>query len=169
MAQNTGTFTVEDYDREKSSSSFNIGPLTAGNFVAKRAALDALKTAIDGIIIGEIRKTTISEQFSESVAAVTDKNAQRESKWLVTYRDETQFLDVGNTINNVGYGNLYSVELPTADLSLLGNNQDALDIDPLTRAAVVTAFITAFEAVQNSPTGGNDVTVVSIRHVGRST
>lgn len=169
MPQNIGTFTFEDYSKEKGTMTVNIGPLTAANFTAKRDALDDLKAALGGMTLGEIRKTSITEQFSESTATVTDKDAQRETKWLVTYRDETQFLDAGNTINNVGFGNLYTVEIPTADRSLLTGNSDNLDIDPATRSAAVGAFITAFEALQNSPTGGNECKVVGIKHVGRST
>lgn len=164
MAQNQATFSFEDYNREKTSTAFNIGPITVVNFAAVRAAIDTLKTAVDGIIIGEQRKTSITEQFAESSAPVTNQSAQRERKWLVTYRDVTQFFDVANTINNVGFGNLYQVEIPTADLSLLTGNSDIL---PLTQAQAA-AFVTAFEAVQNSPTGGNEIEVTEIRHVGRN-
>lgn len=165
MPQNTASITFEDYDAEKATMSVNIGPLTALNFTAKRDAVDDLEAALAGITLGQMRKTSINEVFAGSVAAVTDQQAQRESKWLVTYRDETDFLDVANTIANVGYGNLYSVEVPTAKLSLLANNSDSLILDD---GGVVEAFVTAFEAVQNSPTGGNTVKVISIRHVGRS-
>ena len=95
---------------------------------------------------------------------ITEQWAQRESKWLVTYRDVTQFLDVSNTINNVGFGNVYQVEIPTAKLSLLPANTDLIDLT----VAPWPDFVTAFEAVQNSPTGGNEVEVVSVRHVGRA-
>lgn len=164
MAQNSCTFTIEDYDGETSGFRLNVGPLTAANFTAVRAGLDAVKAALvsDAVILGELRKSTISESFAESAAPVASVFAQRESKWLVTYRDITQFLDVGNTINNVGFGNLYSVEIPTANLALLQANEDSVDL------ADVAAFIAAFEAIQNSPTGGNETEVVSMRHVGRS-
>ena len=164
MAQNTATMTVEDYGRENSRTSVNIGPLTAANFTAKRDAIDDLKAALAGIILGEIRKTSITEQFAESSAAVTDVNAQRERKWLVSLRDTTQFYDVANTINNPGFGELFQIEIPTADLSLIDGNTDELD---LTVTAVAT-FITALEAIANSPTGGNECEVVAIRHVGRN-
>lgn len=161
---NTASITLEDYDGEKSRMNLNPGPLTSVNYDAKRAALDTLKDSLAAITRGEVRATNFSIVTAESTAAVADQFAQREAKWLVTYRDVTQFLDVGNTIENVGFGNLYSIEIPTADVSLLDNNSDFLD---LTLGAVVT-FIAAFEAVQNSPTGGNEIEVVSIRHVGRS-
>lgn len=164
MPQNQASFQIEDYDGEKSVMQLNVGPITLANFTALRDAIDDLKAALPGIIDGEIRKTTITEQFAESSSAVTDQNAQRETKWLVTYRDVTQFLDVGNTINNVGFGNLYNVEIPTADLGLLTGNDDSLDLS----VPAVAAFVTAFEAVQNSPTGGNEIDVVRITHVGRN-
>lgn len=162
--QNQATISIEDYDHEKSGTSLNIGPITVLNFVAVRDAIDDLKLALPGIIMGEIRQTTIAEKFSESTADVTSQQAQRETKWLVTYRDVTQFLDVANTINNAGYGNLSSVEIPTADLALLSGNSDTLDLT----LGAVAAFVTAFEAIQNSPTGGDEIEVVSIRHVGRN-
>lgn len=165
MAQNQANFAIEDYDEEKSRMSVNVGPITVLNFTAVRDALDDLKNAIPGMILGEIRTTTISENFTESTANITDKNAQRERKWLITYRDVTQFLDVANTINNVGFGNIYSKELPTADASLLpALATDTLDLS----LPAVAAFVTAFEAVEHSPTGGNEIEVVSIKLVGRN-
>lgn len=161
---NKATFRIEDFDAETSTMSINIGPLTAANFTAKRDAIDDLKVALQDMIAGEIRATSISENFAESAAAVTDENAQRESKWLGVLRDVTQFFDVGNTINNPGFGRLFNVEIPTALLSLLGGNSGVLDL----AVPAVAAFVTALEAVANSPTGGNEVEVVEIRHVGRN-
>ncbi len=165
MPQNSATFSFEDFDTESSNHALNIGPLTAVNFTAVRDAINDYEGALQGITIGELRKTTINEQFQISNAAVSSANAQRETKWLVAYRDITQFLDVGNTINNVGFGNVYTVEVPTADLSLLttpGNPE--LDLS----APAVAAYVTAFEAIQNSPTGGNETQVIRITHVGRN-
>lgn len=164
MAQNQASFTLEDYDKEKSTMGLNIGPITALNFTAKRDALDDLKAAIGPLVLGEIRRTSITENFAESADLVTDQQAQRETKWKITYRDVTQFLDVANTINNVGFGNVYDTELPTAKLALLSGNVDTLDLTDTD----VAAFVTAFEAVQNSPTGGNEVEVIEIKHVGRN-
>lgn len=164
MAQNSVVFSIDDYNKESSKTSLNIGPITVLNFAAVRDAIDDYKAALANMIIGEIRKTTISEQFAESADPVTDQNAQRERKWVVTYRDVTQFFDVANTINNVGFGNLYSIEVPTAKASLLANNQEIADLTDTT----VAAYVTAFEAIQNSPTGGNETEVVEIKLVGRN-
>lgn len=164
MPKNRSTFTYQDFDDETSTVSMSIGPLTAANFDAKRAAIDALATAAQGITLLEHRSTSNTENFAISAAAVNDPNAQREKKWIVSYRDITQFLDVGNTINNVGFGGIFDLEWPGADLSLLTPGSKYADLtDP-----AVAAFVTAFEAVQNSPTGGNEIAVVRIWHAGRN-
>ncbi len=165
MTQNTISYTIEDYDGETSKASVNIGPLTALNFDAKLAAGDDYKAALGGIILGEIRKTIVTDDFAESTAPVTSQSAQRETKWKVTYRDNTQFLDVANTIDNTGFGGLFSKEIPTAKLSLLTANNDTL---VLTTSGAIADYVAAFEAIENSPTGGNDISVVEIKHVGRN-
>lgn len=165
MAQNTISYSIEDYDGETSKTSVNIGPLTALNFDAKLAAGDAYKTAIGGLILGEIRKTIVNDEFTESTATVSSTSAQRETKWKVSYRDNTQFLDVANTIDNVGFGSIFSKEVPTAKLSLLVAHADTL---VLTTSGAIAAFVAAFEGIENSPTGGNDISVVEIKHVGRN-
>lgn len=164
MAQNKATFTFQDFDAETSTMSINVGPITALNFTAVRDAIDDLKNTIPDLIAGELRKTSITEQFTESAAPVTEPEAQRESKWMVTLRDITQFFDVGNTIANAGFGRLFSLELPTALLSLLAGNSPILSL----AIPAVAAFVTALEAIAQSPTGGNEVEVVEIRHVGRN-
>lgn len=164
MPKNRSTFTFEDYNLEKSTVSLSIGPLTAANFDAKRAAIDALAAAYVPLTLMEHRSTSNTENFAVSSDAVASPNAQRETKWLVTYRDDTQFLDGANTINNVGFGALFDLEWPGADLSYLVAGTQVVDLtDP-----DVAAFVVAFEAVQNSPTGGNEVSVVQIKHVGRN-
>lgn len=164
MPQNTATITVEDYDFETSTTSINVGPITVANTVAKHAAIDAYRAAVVNLVLGAVRKVSINEVFPESVEAVTNKLAQRESKWEVTFRDVTEFFDVANTISNVGYNETWTITIPTADLSLLEANQSELDLTG-TEAA---AYVTAAEAIVNSPWGGNEVEVVKIKHVGRN-
>lgn len=158
------TFTISDYDQEISRMSINIGPVTSANFAAKSSAVNDLQEAIEGMIEGEIRQTAIGEQYPISGDPVTSETAQRESKWEVVYRDVTQFFDVANTIANVGFNKLFSSELPTALLSLLDGGSGVLNL----AATAVAAFVTAYEAIVNSPTGGNEIEVVEIRHVGRN-
>lgn len=164
MPQNTASITIEDYDGETSTTSVNVGPLTALNFTAKRAAIDAYRAAIVDLVLGAVRKTNLTEVFTESTEPVTNPQAQREAKWEVTIRDVTEFFDVADTISNVGFGETWTITIPTADLSLLEANQAELDLSG-TEAA---AYVTAAEAVMNSPWGGNEVQIVKIRHVGRN-
>jgi hypothetical protein len=163
---NSASLTIGEYDpKENSTMSLNVGPVTSVNFDARRDAIADLQAVMGNIILGVVRFTNLNIKTTESVAEVTDQNAQRERKWLVTYRDNTEFLDVADTIENVGFGKLYTTEVPTAKLSLLDQKSDDLDL----AATGVAAWIAAFEAAQQSPTGGNEIEVISIKHVGRST
>lgn len=163
---NSASFTVGEYDpKENATMQLNQGPVTAANYDARRDALDDLKVVWGNISLGKVRFITLNIKTTEDVAEVTDVNAQRERKWLVTYRDNTEFLDVADTIENTGFGKLFNTEVPCAKLSLLDQKSDDLDL----AATGVAAWITAFEAAQQSPTGGNEIEVISIKHVGRST
>lgn len=168
MAQNQAIFTVEDYDGETARTSINIGPITAVNFTAKRAAIDAVKAALvagaQPFILGELRKTNITESFSESADNVTNVYARRETKWLVTFRDNTQYFDVGNTISNPGFGETFNMEYPTGNPNLTVAGGELLD-ETVTE---VQNLITAWEAVVNSPTGGNECLFVRAKLVGRN-
>lgn len=163
---NSASFTIGEYDpKENATMSLNQGPVTSVNYDARRDALDDLKAVMGNISLGKVRNISLTIKTTEDVAVVTDVNAQRERKWLVTYRDNTEFLDALDEIENVGFGKLYNTEVPCAKLSLLDQHSDELDLN----ATGVQAWITAFEAAQQSPTGGNEIEVISIKHVGRST
>jgi hypothetical protein len=110
-------------------------------------------------------------KFPESAAAVSDVEASREGKWLVTMRDTTQYMDAANLINNPGYNVLFSFEIPTADRTLLPANSDVADLT----AGVWPAFVTSIEANVRSPynrSAGAGVTptqvVVEVQYVGRN-
>lgn len=142
--------TVVGTTPEKGRVRFNIVDITAGNLVATQTALADLLAAIQAIVIGELNKERIvlSDTLSSSAPA-TSPLAQRENKWLVTYTDTTTH-------------RLFKSEIPTADLSLLSGNQEALDLS----AGVGLTFKQKFEAVVKS-IEGNAVQVVSVKYVGR--
>lgn len=166
MPQNSVSFTYEDYDKENATSRFNIGGITPANIAAIRTAVNELKVSTDAIVLGNIRRLSYNDIWTYPYATILDKNCQRESKWLVTYEDMDEFFDVLNTIQNVGFGQRYTMEIPTANLALLPDvSTDELDLNE----PAVAAFVDAFEAVQHSPTGGFPCKIVTIRHVGRST
>lgn len=144
---------VKDYDNEAATASFPGTDLTAANFDAEVALMATLKTALEAITMGNTVKLTRVANVSpmEDVPA-SDKDAQRERKWLVRYHDSVTFEKA-------------TISLPCADLSFL---------DPANRgraemgdAAEVDAFVTAFEAYVQPP-GGNVAVVDEIIHVGRN-
>lgn len=149
----SGTITLADYDDEKTSTSFDMVDITAGNFAAQAALLSDLNIAIGGLTIGSLYKSTL--RAIDNVidgTPPTNKFAQRETKWLVA------------TIDLVT-GKSYRNEIGTANLALLPDGgSDTLDLSD----AAPAAFVTAWEAIWRSDVG-NAGTVQSIKHVGRRT
>ena len=144
--------TYSDYGTpgEKSSFSFTIADLSAGNFAASTGALATLWSAIDALLLGNIAARRVVAAASEpDVSPVTNPEAQRENKWLVRYHDTS--------------ARKFTLELPTANLSLLDTGTEFLDMAG-TEAA---GFKTAFEAIAKSPADQSAVTVDSIQFVGR--
>jgi len=142
--------TYIDHDNERSGAGIQIVDLTAGNITATLALLDTLEAAIEAVVIGALDKKQVVA-VTEEFAAVAPASglAQREAKWLVTGVDSAGF----NT----------SIELPTADLTLLPAGSGVLDIS----AGVGLALADALEAVWRSKQG-NAVTVSRVIHVGRN-
>lgn len=169
MANNFGggSFTLMDYDREKSPMGFNTAAITAASLPATLTQFGNLRTAIQGIVLGVVSNEDLYVNRTKLTnVPPTDPSAQRERKWLVKYEDTTQFFDAPvNAIPNAGYQKLFNVEIGTADFTAanLPNNGDEAD---LTNAAIA-AFVTAFEALARSPYGGA-VNVVQILAVGRN-
>lgn len=96
-------------------------------------------------------------------AGPISNNAHRELKWLIFYRDTSQYLDAGNTVVNPYYNKIFKNELPTANGALLSAGSDTLDFS----AGAVNTFVQAYEDVVRSPVGGT-IQVVEIRLVGRN-
>jgi len=173
MAKAVASIVIEDYDGEISTVKPNLQDADAGatNYGSLATDLDEIKDAILTVVRGEIRYVSLGVQFPESGVAVSDVEASREGKWLVTMRDTTQYMDVGNLINNPGYGKLFAFEIPTADRTLLPANSDIADLT----AGVWPAFVTDIEANVRSPwnrSAGAGVTptqeVVTVHYVGRN-
>lgn len=149
--------TLQDYGTpgsgtgaEKSSWAFWISTLTAANFVAQTGLVSALYTAALDLTLGSQAATRVLAVSTVSAVENTNPLAQRENKWLVRYHDTA--------------GTKFTLEIPTADLSLLDTGTEFLDLTG-TEAA---AFKTAFEAVVKSPDDPTlTVTLDSIQFVGR--
>lgn len=159
------TLTILDYSKEKSTTRFNTGAVTAVSLPGLLTEIGALRSAVDGITLGTMNREGL-QVFDTPLSNTppTDKNAQREDKWLITYEDNTQYFDPPtNAIPNEGYKKLFSIEIATPDRTLVVNNSDFADIT----AAPMSTFVTAFEAMCKSPYGGT-AHVISAKYVGRN-
>lgn len=146
-------FTMMDHEGEKTPATVYVGDITAVSLPAFLTEFGALRTAIEGITIGVVHKETwVGDDTVLSNTNPANGFAQRETKWLVRYRD-----DVTEEV--------YRSEIGTADLSLLPVGEEFLDLT----AGAGLAFKTAFEQIARSPESNvNTVTVVSVQHVGRN-
>lgn len=146
--------TFQDFSTEKSNMRITTTTPTAANLDTWNSNIAALKTALAAITLGVL----MSEQRSALLDLIdsdppTNELAQRESKWLVTYK--------GNTSEK-----LFRTEIPTADI--VGHLIAASDEADLANADIA-AFVAAFEDVVRSPDNGTEAcTVLSIRVVGRN-
>lgn len=161
-----GNFTLLDHNGEKSTTSFYTGNITAASLPGTLTQFGALRTAIDGIVLGTIAQETLKVfETKLSNARPSDQNAQRERKWLVVYEDNLPFFDnPTNLIPNEGYKKVFTFEIATADIATrLNANSDEADL----ANAGIAAFKTAFEAISRSPYGGT-TTVLKLIAVGRN-
>jgi len=150
------SMTLQDYGTpgsgsgaEKSNVGWWLPTITAGNIVAVLGAQVTLRSAILDLVLGGQAASIVVAQEVTGAVNITDPEAQRENKWLVRYHDTS--------------GKKWSLEIPTAKLSLLDTGTEFLDMAG-TEAA---AFKTAFEAGAVSPGDASAVTVDSIQFVGR--
>ena len=161
-------FSLLDYSREKASFSIATGEVTAISLPDLLTEVGALRGAIEGITLGVVSDESLSV-FNTNLSNTPPASAlaQVESSWLMTYEDSLEFFDDPvNAIPNEGYGRLFTLTIPTADIAAAGRLAPNSDMAVLTETGIA-AFITAFEETARSPYGGT-VNVVSIEHVGRN-
>lgn len=150
--------TLQDYGTpgsgtgaEKSSWKVWGATLTSANFVAQTGFASALFSAVLDITLGSQAATKVLAVSTQSAVENTNPLAQRENKWLVRYHD----------VN----GTKFTVEIPTADLSLLDTGSEFLNLED---GGPIAAFVTAFTNYAQSPDDPTlDVAVDSIQFVGR--
>jgi hypothetical protein len=150
-----GSFSFLDFSEERSSMTFHFGEITAASIPGFLTEFGAFRTATEAISMGTlVSDTWVGDHTKYSNVAPSDPNAQRERKWLVMYEDVTSLA-------------MYRLEIPCADHDLAGVLLPGTDNVDLTQTEIA-AWITAFEALCRSPEG-NNVNVVAIRTVGRTT
>jgi len=140
-----------DYDRERATFGVHTVVITDANFVAQDAFMDALKAAVDAVTLGQIYKDTRTYEVDYAIPSPpATPTAQRELKWLVKGYDSVLLTP-------------WSVEIPTADLTLLEENTGRMD--PLD--AAYTTLVSAIQDLALS-IAGNTVVVEEIVLVGRN-
>lgn len=167
------SITINDYDTQPGIVGFQVAEVTAANFVGIATALGTFRTTMMPLIRGLVIQSQLSilAKFDAATAPATDDQAQRGNKWRVQYRDNTEFLDVGETVVNYGYRKTFDIEIPTANLTLRENNSDV--IYTLSGGGVgaaeanIEAFVAAVNNIVRSPYGG-DAQVLMIEAVTRS-
>lgn len=152
--QHKAIFSWRDYSREVSTSTVYHGAITALNIGAFLTEYGALKNAMDAISLGTLAKEMIVlDETVLTADSPTNVFAQRELKWLVRYK--------GNTNEAV-----YTLTIPCADPA--GRLLPGQDMADLTQTEMA-AFVTAFEQLAKAPDNDTEsVTVLSIELVGRN-
>lgn len=166
--------TIKDYDGETSTTSFWVQDIGAVNYAAVTQDIDEVKDSIITVSRGNVLQSGFTKTFPENPAPVTDAEAQREEKWLCSFRDTTQFLDAGNTIANPGYLKIFTMEIGAAKLSVAGTPWVTTDGSADRSITAIDDFFTDVPANVRSPynhTAGVTPTsvLVSMVHVGRNT
>lgn len=139
---------------ESASIEVPVATLTAANYVAKKVLIDDLYVALMSIAIGmPARSQIVIDRAGMSTAPAATTLAQRENKFLIRYHDSvTQ--------------QKFQASMPTADLTVLPNNSEFVDLT----AGGGLDVKNAFEAIVVSPNdAAHTVVVDSIQFVGRNT
>lgn len=147
--------TLRDNSRETTRTDVNIDPIGVGNIGDILAAVTVFRNAVDGITLGTMAKEAlVMDETNISASAPTDPTAQRGIKWNVQYADNTAFFDAPvNAIPNAGYQEIFTNTIGTANLALLANGEEELDLT----VNPGLAFKTAWDSFVKSPYGGNAV------------
>jgi len=152
MPQPSYDLSIRDWDEKIGHTEVHTGLVTALTLPGLLTLLGNFRAAVDGIVIGVIAKEqqTVFDTIL-SAANPASEFAQRGNKWLVSYHDNTPFFDDPvNAIPNDAYLRKFRIMIPTADNSLLADNETRLDLT----VNPGLAFKTAFEALAKSPAGG---------------
>jgi len=146
--------TYSDYGGEKSTFAFSIQQLNSANLDNTLIAIANLQSAIALVTDGlEVKRTVMTAVSGSGQGSSTNPTAQRELKWLITYKDN---------VNSKEYQ--HELPCPTLNANTLSGNPD--NDANLSYVDWIT-FKTNYEAVVKSP-DGNAVTLQRVRLVGRN-
>lgn len=141
-------FPIRDYGGELSNASIPVADaITNGN-------ITVVFDALTDVVIGNLDKTTLEISAVKDLGPggnATSVYAQRESKWLVRYHDNTNL-------------DKHTLELPCPAMALRSTGSDFMNL----AGTEGLAFKTAFDAHARAPKTGNAVTLDSCELVGRN-
>lgn len=165
------TVSIEDYDGEKTTTSFWVQDVSALNYDSVATDISEVRNAIAGVTLGEIRNDGFRKEYPQSSAVVSNQSAQRELKWLAHMQDTTQFLDAANTIANPRYLSRYTFEIGTADPSLLSaQGKNLMDITAGAGLTLKNALETNSRSPWNNKAASTPTQIVEyVELVGRAT
>lgn len=147
------TITINDYSNELSSFGVNSVDVTEVNLSAQLTAAAVLVAAVTDLSIGVIVKQAMTIIPYDSTGTPTSPYAQREMKWLVSYRGDSS-------------GKIFQIEIPAPDITdNVVPNSDVADLS----SDDWVAFVSAFESFARSPDDATEtVTVIGAKLVGRN-
>lgn len=163
------TLSLNDFDGSNGSMTVNVDNTIDPVLATARWNLFklAIEFATRGLVVRE--SDTFATQLAPASQPSADPLAQRQDKWILTYTDVTAWLNSPtNTIANPNLNKIFTLEIPTADLSLRVNNSEIIYTESMLNVpAAIGAVVNTFEALAKSPTGG-DVNILRIHSVGRN-
>jgi hypothetical protein len=139
---------------ETTSWSVPVTTLTAANYTAQSANIDALETAVMALVIGALQtRQTVIDRRLVSAQPAPSSLAQRENKMLLRYHSVTT-------------SQKFQVSIGTFDLTKLMPNSEFVDLS----TGLGGALKTAFQAIVVSPDNSGDTVILdSVQFVGRNT
>lgn len=154
MTYTVSSFSFRDWSNELGVVSVNAEAIAVdgANYDAQNVLRLALRIATEALVLGAFEQEQTSIITRNVVLPAVPPTAQREKKFIVSYRDVTPALAAN--VNNPGYGKYFNIEIPCANDTqaawfLAGKDQLNLNDN-----GPVEAWVAAFEAYAKSPYGG---------------
>jgi hypothetical protein len=148
-------FTLSDASDEKTSVTIPLPTLAAdgSNYAAILTAITAAQAQVEAVTGGNVQKYTIVADIVRLTNVIPSDDSARETKWVVRYQDDTTL-------------KIHTLEIGPADRSLLPMSPASDFVDTSSTDGTWTAFLSWFNGL-TSP-AGNNVTLLTMEHVGRS-
>jgi len=144
-----------DSDKDKQQTSFEGIVMTAGNFTAEIAKMDALTAAIQAValskIVAEQQWANFNEEEAFPYTPPTNKFAQNMLKGIMTMRDATTGIEFNKPIFGIDLAQFTDTDAKGNWALPLGSGAGA-------------ALKTAVEAYVRHPNSGNAVVLVRVVH-----